>query len=130
MYTIAFPGGSVVKQFACNAGTWAKSLGQEDPLERGTATHSKILAWRMSWTEEPGRLQSMGSQRIKHDWAVNTHSYAHTHTHTLVIVYILVLAYYMYYISYISYLHFTFQFFNVFESISILVFRLTFNSAL
>ena len=44
-----------------------KSLGQEDPLEEGTATHSSILAWRIPWTEEPGGLQSMGSQRVRHD---------------------------------------------------------------
>ena len=42
--------------------TWVPSLGWEDPLEEGTATHSNILAWRIPWTEEPGRLQSMGSQ--------------------------------------------------------------------
>ena len=42
--------------------TWVPSLGQEDPLEKGTATHSSILAQRIPWTEEPGRLQSMGSQ--------------------------------------------------------------------
>ena len=42
-------------------------LGQEDPLEKGMATHSSILAWRIPWTEEPGRLQSMGSQRVGHD---------------------------------------------------------------
>ena len=41
---------------------WVQSLGQEDPLEKGMATHSNILAWRIPWTEEPGRLQSMGSQ--------------------------------------------------------------------
>ena len=41
-----------------------QSLDQEDPLEEGTATHSRILAWRIPWTEEPGRLQSMGSQRV------------------------------------------------------------------
>ena len=44
------------------------SLDQEYPLEEGMATHSSILAWRSPWTEEPGGLQSMGSQRIKHDW--------------------------------------------------------------
>ena len=44
-----------------------RSLGQEDPLEEGTATHSSILAWRILWTEEPGRLQSIGSQRVRHD---------------------------------------------------------------
>ena len=43
------------------------SLGQEDPLEEGTATHSSVLAWRMPWTEEPGGLQSTGSQRVGHD---------------------------------------------------------------
>ena len=44
-----------------------QSLGQEDPLEEGMATHSSILAWKTPWTEEPGRLQSMGSQRVRHD---------------------------------------------------------------
>ena len=43
--------------------SWVQSLGREDPLERGTAAHSSILAWRIPWTEEPGRLQSMGLQR-------------------------------------------------------------------
>ena len=43
------------------------SMGQEDPLEEGIATHSTILAWRIPWTEEPGGLQSMGSQRVGHD---------------------------------------------------------------
>ena len=52
--------------------TWVQSLGREDPLEEGMATHSSILAWRISRTEEPGGLQSMGSQRIGHDWATNT----------------------------------------------------------
>ena len=47
--------------------TWAQSLGWEDPLEKGMATHSSILAWKISWTEEPGRLQSMGLQRVGHD---------------------------------------------------------------
>ena len=44
--------------------TWVRSLGQEDPLEKGMATHSSILVWRIPWTEEPGRLQSMGSQEL------------------------------------------------------------------
>ena len=47
--------------------TWVQSLGWEDPLEEGMATHSSILAWKIPWTEEPGRLQSMGSQRVRHD---------------------------------------------------------------
>ena len=47
--------------------TQVPSLGQEDPLEEGMTTHSSILTWRISWTEEPGRLQSMGLQRVGHD---------------------------------------------------------------
>ena len=47
--------------------TWVQSLGQEDPLEKEMATHSSTLAWKIPWTEEPGRLQSMGSQRVGHD---------------------------------------------------------------
>jgi len=47
--------------------TQLQSLGQEDPLEKGMATHSSILVWRIPWTEEPGRLQSMGSQRVGHN---------------------------------------------------------------
>ena len=58
---------------------WVRSLGQEDPLEKGMATHSSILAWKISWTEELGRLQSMRSQRVGHDWATNTH----THTNVM-----------------------------------------------
>ena len=50
-----------------------ETLGQEDPLKKGIATHSSIFAWRIPWTEHPGRLQSMGSQRVGHDWATNTH---------------------------------------------------------
>ena len=46
---------------------WVQSLGWEDPLEKETATHTSILAWRIPWTEEPGRLQSRGSQRVGHD---------------------------------------------------------------
>ena len=49
--------------------TWVWSLGQEDPLEKEMATHSSILAWRIPWTEKPGGLQSMGLQRVRHDWA-------------------------------------------------------------
>ena len=47
--------------------TWIQSLGWEDPLEKGTVIHSTILAWRIQWTEEPGRLQFMGSLRVGHD---------------------------------------------------------------
>ena len=48
------------------------SLGWEDPLEEGMATHSSILAWEIPWTEELGRLQSMGSQRVRHELVTNT----------------------------------------------------------
>ena len=54
----AFPGGSDGKQSACNAGDLGMTLGQEDPLEKGMATLSSIPAWKIPWTEEPGRLQS------------------------------------------------------------------------
>ena len=47
--------------------TWVRSPGWEDPLEKEMATHSSILAWRIPWTDEPGGLQSMGSQRVGHD---------------------------------------------------------------
>ena len=53
--------------------TWVRSLGREDPLEKEMTTHSSILAWSIPWTEEPGRLQSMGSQRVGHDWATSPH---------------------------------------------------------
>ena len=51
--------------------TWVPFLGGEDPLEKGMATHSSILAWRIPWTEKPGGLQSIGSQKVGHDWATN-----------------------------------------------------------
>ena len=47
--------------------TWVQFLGWEDPLEKGMVTHSSIRAWRLSWREEPGRLQSMQEQRVRHD---------------------------------------------------------------
>ena len=51
--------------------TWVGSLGWEDPLEKEMAAHSSILAWKIPWTTEPGRLPSMGSQRLGHDWATS-----------------------------------------------------------
>ena len=57
------PGGSDGEESACGTG----DLGRGDSLEKGMATHSSTLAWRISWTEEPGGLQSMGSQRLGHD---------------------------------------------------------------
>ena len=63
----SFVGGSEGKASACNAGDLVRSLGQEDPMEKEMATHSSILTWKTPWTEEPGRLLSMGLQRIGHD---------------------------------------------------------------
>ena len=65
----------MVKNMPAVQETWFQSLGQEDSLEKGMTTHSSILAWRIPWTEEPGRLQSMGSQRVGHDRATNTHTH-------------------------------------------------------
>ena len=56
-----------VKNLLAMQKTWVRSLSQEDPLEKGMATHSNILAWRISWTEVAAWLQSMGSQRVRHD---------------------------------------------------------------
>ena len=55
--------------------TWVPSLGQEDPLEKGMATYSCILAWRISWTEEPGGPQRTGSPRVRHDWVTDPYTY-------------------------------------------------------
>ena len=60
---MGFPGGSVVKNLPADQETWVRSLGQEDPPEKEMATHSSILAWRLTWTEEPGGLQSTGLQK-------------------------------------------------------------------
>ena len=57
----------MAKNLAAMQETWVQFLGQEDPLEKGMVTHCSILAWRIPWTEEPGGLQSMGSQRVGHD---------------------------------------------------------------
>ena len=64
---VNIPGGLVSKESACNVKTWVLSLGWEDPLEKEMATHSSILAWRIPWTQEPGGLQPIGSQRVRHD---------------------------------------------------------------
>ena len=63
----------MIKNLSVMLETRVWSLGQEDPLEKGMTTHSTILAWRIPWTEEPGGLQSMGLQRVGHDWATNTY---------------------------------------------------------
>ena len=57
----------MIKRLPAMQETWVLSLGHEDPLEKEMATHSSTLAWKISWMEEPGRLQSMGSQRVGHD---------------------------------------------------------------
>jgi len=60
-------GYQMVKNLPATQETWVQSLGQEDPLEKGMAVYSSILAWRIPWTEDPGGLLSMGSQRVRHD---------------------------------------------------------------
>ena len=71
-----------VKKLPAVQDTWVRSLGWGDPLEKKMATHSRILAWRIPRTEEPGRLQSTGWQRVGQDWVTNyTHTHTHTHTH-------------------------------------------------
>ena len=71
MFTKLIMGASLVAQLVKNLPavqvTWVQSPGWEDPLEKEMATHSSIIAWKISWTEEPGELQSMGSQRVRHD---------------------------------------------------------------
>ena len=61
------PVAQMVKRLPTMREAWVQSLGWEDLLEKEMATHSSILAWKIPWTEEPGRLQSMGSQRVGHD---------------------------------------------------------------
>ena len=59
----------MVKNLPAMQETWVQSLDWEDPLEKGTAAHSSVLAFKIPWTERPGRLQFMGSQRVRHDWS-------------------------------------------------------------
>ena len=61
----------MVKRLSIMRETRVQSLGWEDPLEKEMAIHSRTIAWKIPWTEEPGRLQSMGSQRVGHDWATS-----------------------------------------------------------
>ena len=67
MRILGFPVAQMVKNLSANQDTPVWSLGLEDPLEKGMATHSSILAWRTPWTEEPGGLQSTGLQRVRRD---------------------------------------------------------------
>ena len=62
-----------IKSLPAMQKTQLRSLGQEDPLEEEMTTHSNILAWETPWTEEPGRLQSRGSHRVRHNWSTDTH---------------------------------------------------------
>ena len=67
---MGFPDGTSGREPACQCGrheTWFRSQVRADPLEKGVATHSSILAWRIPWTEEPDSVQSMRSVRVKHD---------------------------------------------------------------
>ena len=70
-YPVQYSQASLVAQLVKNPPAmwkiWVRSLGWEDPLEEGMANHSSIFAWRIPWTEEPGGLQSMGSERVGHD---------------------------------------------------------------
>ena len=74
---LGFPGGSDDKESACNAGDPGLICGLEDPLEKGMATHSSTLAWRFPRIEQPDRIQSMGLQRVGHDWVTNTEYMIH-----------------------------------------------------
>ena len=69
----------MVKNLLAVLETRIQSLGWEDPLEEDMATHCSILAWRIPWTEGPGGLHSMGSQRVGRDSVTNTHTYSHIH---------------------------------------------------
>ena len=90
-YYVGFPGRSVVKNLPMQ-GMWVQSLGWENPLEKEMATHPSILAWKSLWTEGPGGLLSIGSQRIKHDLATEQQqiadlSYARHHVKLLILTY-------------------------------------------
>ena len=71
------PGGSVVKNLSAMLETQVQSPGREDPLQKEMATHSSILAWKIPWTEEPGGLQFMELQRVRHNWETNTLTFSH-----------------------------------------------------
>ena len=73
----------MVKYLSTMQETWVQSLGWEDLLEKEMATHSSVLAWKIPWTEEPGRLQSMGSQKVRHDLATSLHSFHSLHSLSL-----------------------------------------------
>ena len=76
---MGFPGGSAVKNLPAMQETQVQSLGREDPLEKGMATHSSILAWKIPWMEEPGGPQSMGSLRVGQDSATSLSLFTFLH---------------------------------------------------
>ena len=80
-FNYAFLVAQMVKNLPAVQETQVQFLSQEDPLEKGMATQSSILAWRIPWTEEPGGLQSTGSQRVEHDWATNTTTTINLNSH-------------------------------------------------
>ena len=115
------PGGSDSQESACNAAHPSSIPGWEDPLEEGMAIHSSILAWKITWTEEPGGLQSpWGWQTVGHDWATNTFTFStqwragkhlcyHSHTqqgHTCMIISCLVLLWHLLKAKYLIFLPF------------------------
>ena len=101
----AFPSGSAGKNPDCQCRRhemWVWSLIEEDPLEEDMASHSSILAWRIPWTEEPGGLWSIGSQRVRHDWS----DLARMHViYMCVCVCVCVLLYIIYLYNWITLLH-------------------------
>ena len=68
----------MVKNLPAMQENWVQSMDQEDPLEKGMATHSSILTWKIPWTEEPGRLQFTGLQKVRHGLVTNTFTYVHS----------------------------------------------------
>ena len=115
-----------VKHLPAMWDTWVRSLGRVDPLEEEMATHSSTLAWKIPWTEEPGGLQSMRSQRVRHDWATSLSfffipylifffsPFLYIQKHLLMI----------YYIEIISLVHFFY-----FQSLLACLFKMQFNVA-
>ena len=95
----------MVKNWPAMRETWVQSLGWEDPLEKGMATHSSVLAWRNPWTEEPGGLQSVGSQRVEHHWATKystaqfqeTRKEIQLYTHTYICIHFIFFSLIVYY---------------------------------
>ena len=92
MYLGGYLSGSVVKNPSAMQEVWIRSLGREDPMEEKMATHSSTLAWRIPWTEEPGQLQPIGSQKVGQDW--NDLAYRHTYMYLFFLKFFPHLGYY------------------------------------